>query len=150
MAINQPQPFWKTKTLEEMTREEWESLCDGCGICCLYKLEDEDTGEILYTNVACRLLDPATCRCKDYEHRNENMPTCLTLTPELVGKLTWMPQNCSYRRIYEGKDLFHWHPLISNNPDSVHFSRASIRGRMIQEANVNLNDLEDFIVDWVE
>jgi uncharacterized cysteine cluster protein YcgN (CxxCxxCC family) len=150
MATNNQKPFWKFKQLHDMTPEEWESLCDGCGICCLYKLEDEETGEILYTNVACRLLNPNTCRCTDYEHRTKEMPTCLNLTPRLVPKLKWLPSTCAYRRIANGEDLYAWHPLISGNPDAAHFAGISVRGKTIPESTVNLNDLEDFIIDWIE
>ncbi len=143
-------PFWILKKLDELSPEEWETLCDGCGICCLYKLEDEETGEIYYTNVACRLLDSKTCRCANYEQRTEVVPTCLRLTPELTPQLKWLPETCAYRRIWEGKPLIAWHPLISGSPDTVHLAHASALGKTIPETSVNLNDLEDFIIDWVE
>ncbi len=106
-------PFWKTKTLTEMSRDEWESLCDGCGRCCLNKLEDEDTGKFLYTRAACKLLDVKTCRCTDYPNRAARVPDCVTLTPENVGELGWLPQTCAYRLLDEGKSLPWWHPLVS-------------------------------------
>ena len=143
-------PFWISKKLDEFSPEEWDALCDGCGICCLYKLEDEETGDIYYTNVACRLLDPRTCHCTNYEHRTEIVSTCLRLTPELTPQLKWLPDTCAYRRIWEGKPLIWWHPLLSGDLDTVHLARVSVRGKTIREADVNLNDLEDFIVDWVE
>ena len=140
-------PFWKRKTLEEMTREEWESLCDGCARCCLYKLEDEDTGEVYYTDVVCRLLDTDRCRCTAYTERKTLMPTCLTLTPELVRKLTWMPQTCAYRLVAEGKDLAWWHPLVSGDPNTVHEAGISVRGRTIAESSVDIDNLDEYVSD---
>jgi len=139
-------PFWKAKRLDEMTRDEWESLCDGCAKCCLAKLEDEDTGEIAYTNVACRLLDLGTCRCTKYPVRSKYVPDCITLTPGNIAELRWMPSTCAYRLIAEGKDLPSWHPLVSGDPDSVHKRGLSVRGRAVPEDDVL--DLEDFIVGW--
>ena len=126
-------PFWKVKTLGEMTRAEWESLCDGCGRCCLHKLRDEETNEISYTNVACRMLDGGTCRCRDYTHRTEIIPDCVTLTPENLGEIDWLPASCAYRRVHEGKGLAWWHPLVSGDPDSTHKAGMSVRGRSIDE-----------------
>ncbi len=143
-------PFWKTKTMEEMTREEWESLCDGCARCCLYKLEDEDTGEIYYTNVVCRLLDTNRCRCTAYTERQTLMPTCLVLTPQMVRELNWMPTTCAYRLIAEGKDLEWWHPLVSGDPNTVHEAGISVRSRTIAEEDVDMENLEDFIVEGLE
>lgn len=133
MEEKDAQPFWRRKGLTEMTVEEWESLCDGCGKCCLNKLEDIDTGELSYTNVACRLLDLGTCRCTRYAARSRLVPDCVTLTPENVGALRWMPSTCAYRLIAEGKPLADWHPLISGDPDSVHRAGVSVRGRAISE-----------------
>ncbi len=115
-----PEPFWKTKTLEAMTAEEWESLCDGCGRCCLHKLRNSDTEALAYTNVACHLLDLKQCRCGDYAHRNQRVPDCVTLTPATVRQVDWLPPSCAYRRIAEGKGLAWWHPLVSGDPSSVH------------------------------
>ncbi len=143
-------PFWKRKTLEEMTPEEWESLCDGCARCCLYKLEDEDTGEIYYTNVICRLLDTFRCRCTAYTERRSLMPTCLVLTPEIVRQIQWMPKTCAYRLVHEGKDLEWWHPLVSGDPNTVHQAGISVRYRTQAEADVDMENLEDYIVDWLE
>jgi uncharacterized protein len=143
-------PFWKRKKLEEMTREEWESLCDGCARCCLYKLEDEETGEFYYTNVVCRLLDTYRCRCTAYSERSNLMPTCLTLTPETVRQLKWMPKTCAYRLVAEGKDLEWWHPLVSGDPNTVHEAGISVRWRTLAEKDVDMENLEDYIVDWLE
>ena len=141
-------PFWQRKSLADMTKREWESLCDGCGKCCLVKLEDEDTGEIEVTRVACRLLDLGTCRCSDYSHRKKRVPDCVKLTVENIGALSWMPQTCAYRLIAEGKDLFDWHPLISGDPESVHRAGISLRGRVVSESDVDDEDLPSHIVDW--
>ena len=126
-------PFWETKTLAEMSAEEWESLCDGCGRCCLIRFEDEDTGEVVPTRVACRLLDGDTCQCTRYRHRKRYVPDCIKLTPQNVGELKWMPPSCAYRRIWEGKGLAAWHPLISGDPDSVVRAGISMRGQTISE-----------------
>jgi hypothetical protein len=144
---NQQLPFWKRKTLEEMTKEEWESLCDGCARCCLYKLEDEDTKEIYYTNVVCRLLDTHRCRCTAYNERSRLMPTCLVLTPEMVRRLNWMPETCAYRLIAEGKDLEWWHPLVSGDRNSVHEAGISVRYRTVAEKDVDMENLEDHIIE---
>jgi uncharacterized protein len=150
MVENTPEiPFWKRKTLEEMTPEEWESLCDGCARCCLYKLEDEDTGEIYYTNVVCRLLDTFRCRCTAYNERRTLMPTCLVLTPDIVRQIKWMPKTCAYRLVHEGKDLEWWHPLVSGDPNTVHQAGISVRYRTQAEADVDMENLEDYIVDWL-
>ena len=141
-------PFWRRKTLAEMTRGEWESLCDGCAKCCLDKLQDDDTGEISYTEVACRLLDLGTCRCTDYANRKRFVPDCVVLTARTVARLTWLPSTCAYRLISEGKDLAWWHPLVSGDPESVHRAGVSVRGRAVPEAVAG--DLEDHIVHWPE
>jgi uncharacterized cysteine cluster protein YcgN (CxxCxxCC family) len=126
-------PFWQRKSLADMTTAEWESLCDGCGKCCLLKLEDVDTGEIAYTNVACRLLDLGTCQCSRYAERLRFVPDCVVLSPDNIGDLFWMPKTCAYRAIAEGRDLPSWHPLVSGDPETVHRSGVSIRGRCITE-----------------
>ena len=142
------QPFWRRKTLAEMTRGEWESLCDGCAKCCLDKLQDEDTGEISYTEVACRLLDLGTCRCTDYANRKRFVPDCVVLTARTVARLTWLPSTCAYRLVSEGKDLEWWHPLVSGDPETVHRAGISVRGRAVPEALAG--DLEDHVVRWPE
>jgi len=141
--------FWKNKALSELSREEWEALCDGCARCCLYKLEDEDTGEIYYTNVICKLVDSYRCRCTDYAHRARLMPTCLVLDADLVTQLKWMPKTCAYRLMAEGKDLEPWHPLVSGQPDSVHRAGMSVRYRVVEERDADMDALEDYVVDWL-
>lgn len=141
-------PFWKTTDLEEMTETQWESLCDGCGRCCLNKLEDWDTGEIAWTNVACKLLDAETCRCKDYENRQAKVPDCIGLTPKTVRALTWLPPTCGYRLIAERRDLYWWHPLVSGDPETVHQAGVSVRGRTIPEEGLDVDDFENHIVEW--
>ena len=141
-------PFWKRKTLEEMTPDEWESLCDGCGRCCLNKLEDWDTGEIYWTNIACSELDCETCRCMNYEARFRLVPDCIDLTPEKVRELSWLPPTCGYRLVAEGKDLHDWHPLISGSADSVHDAGISVRGRVFPEGDLTVDDYEDHLVTW--
>lgn len=126
----QRRPFWETKSLAEMTADEWESLCDGCGKCCMSKLIDDETEEIHYTSVACRLFDAASCRCTDYVNRQKKVADCVLLTPENVGELTWLPSTCAYRLIDEGKPLHDWHPLISGDPMSVHEAGVSVLGRV--------------------
>ncbi len=134
-------PFWEAKRLEQMSVQEWESLCDGCGLCCLVRFEDEDTGEIIPTRVSCRLFDTHACRCKDYENRKKTVPDCIKLTPWNIDDLLWMPKSCAYRRIHEGRGLADWHPLISGDPESVHAAGVSIRGQTISEDS--LEDPED-------
>ncbi|MGE3147597.1 MAG: YcgN family cysteine cluster protein [Pseudorhodoplanes sp.] len=143
------QPFWQRKKLEEMTAAEWESLCDGCGRCCLNKLEEEETGHIYFTDVGCRLLDGESCRCSDYKNRNREVPDCVRLTPAKVRRLPWLPPTCAYRLLAEGHDLYWWHPLVSGDPDSVHAAGVSVRGRVAaSEADVPDEKLEDHIVSW--
>jgi len=127
-------PFWQTKRLEQMTAAEWESLCDGCGLCCLVRFEDEVTGEIVPTRVACKLFDDKVCACTDYVNRKQHVPDCIKLTPHNIDALEWMPKSCAYRRLHEGRDLADWHPLISGDPESVHRAGVSIRGQTISEA----------------
>lgn len=142
-------PFWKTKRLEEMTDKEWESLCDGCGRCCLVKLEDEDTGQILATDVSCMLFDAGNCRCKDYANRQSKVPDCVRLTPQEVRRLPWLPPTCAYRLVREGADLRWWHPLVSGDPDTVHTAGISARGRVsCSEDEIEIEDLPDRITGW--
>ena len=141
-------PFWEQKSLVELSLDEWESLCDGCGKCCLHKLEDEDTDEIFYTNVACALLDIGTCRCTNYVERTFRVPDCVELTAKNLMSLKWLPPTCAYRLIHEGKDLAWWHPLVSGDPDTVHQANVSVQGRAIPENQAG--GLEDHIVTWPE
>ncbi len=133
--------FWETKSLSELNREEWEALCDGCGRCCLVKLEDEENGDIHYTSVACKLLDLETCRCTNYQNRAQLMPECVIVTPQVLDRLHWMPSTCAYRLLGEGKPLPPWHPLISGNPHSVDLAGISVRGRVYQQAQINEDDM---------
>ncbi|MEM1202712.1 MAG: YcgN family cysteine cluster protein [Acidobacteriota bacterium] len=135
--------FWRRKTLEQMTTGEWESLCDGCGRCCLVKLEDADTGEVETTNVACRWLDLRTCRCTDYPNRTRNVAGCVQLTPQMTRDTTWLPSTCAYRLIAEGRELYPWHPLLSGDPESVHRAGISVRAKVVSESEVG--ELETLI-----
>jgi uncharacterized cysteine cluster protein YcgN (CxxCxxCC family) len=139
-------PFWRRKTLGEMTRAEWESLCDGCGRCCLHKLRDADTEELAWTEVACRLLDTASCRCKDYANRRARVPDCVKLTPKRIADIDWLPPTCAYRLLSEGQDLPWWHPLVSGTPETVHEAGVSVRGRAVPEREAG--PLEHHIVAW--
>ena len=142
--VNAP-PFWKTKSLAEMSRAEWESLCDGCGRCCLNKLEDEDTGQYLYTRAACKLLDLDTCRCTDYANRHARVPDCVALTPENVGGLGWLPATCAYRLLEEGKPLPWWHPLVSGRPDTVAEAGITVAGEAYSEEGITVDELVDHL-----
>ena len=140
-------PFWETKRLDQMDRAEWESLCDGCGKCCLHKLEDEETGELVPTNVACKLLDRRSGQCSDYRRRRMFVPECVRLTPAKVAALDWLPSTCAYRLLAEGQPLADWHPLVSGDPESVHRAGISVRGWTVSE--VDVGDLEDHVVDRI-
>jgi len=141
-------PFWRRKSLEEMTDGEWEALCDGCGRCCLLKLEDEDTGRIYATDVACRLLDGETCRCRDYEQRHQVVTDCVRITAKVVPDLEWLPPTCAYRLVDEGRDLYWWHHLVSGDVETVHAAGISVKGRTVREEDVPVEDLEDRLADW--
>lgn len=142
--------FWERYPLAELTTEEWEALCDGCGRCCLIKLEDEDSGEVAYTRVACKLLDLKTARCSDYPGRLSKVPDCLRLTPETVAQVYWLPKSCSYRRMSDGRGLASWHPLVSGSADSVKQAGISVAGRVLPELAVHEDDLEDHVIRWIQ
>ncbi len=143
------EPFWKTKSLQEMSQVEWESLCDGCARCCLHKLEDVDTGEVHYTSVVCRLMTD-DCRCSAYLDRTELVPDCVQLTPERTEEFEWLPTTCAYRMVYEGKDLAWWHPLVSGDPDTVHSAGISVKGKALSEDHVHPDAIDEHIIRWVE
>ena len=143
------EPFWRAKPMAALSAEEWESLCDGCGKCCTIKLQDEDTDEILYTDVVCHLLDTHSCRCTRYRDRARLVPDCVKVTPDNIAGLSFMPSTCAYRLIAEGKDLPDWHPLVSGKRDSVHRAGMSVRYRVISEEEIEEEDLPGHIVDWV-
>ena len=140
--------FWERKALSRLTRREWEALCDGCGKCCLNKLEFEDTGEVALTRVACRLLDDESCRCTHYEDRHRYVPDCIVLTPaNLAEHLHWIPATCAYRLLHEGRPLYDWHPLISGSPETVHRAGVSVRGLTVSEFETPEDDWEDHIIE---
>lgn len=145
---NRTPPFWLSKPMHLMSKSEWESLCDGCGRCCMVKLENSATGEVIDTEIACRLLDLHTCRCTNYPQRQSKVPGCLQLTPDLVPRLPWLPETCGYRRVHEGKDLPEWHPLRSGDPEAVHREGVSVRGKAFSEADIE--DLEQVLADWYD
>ncbi len=143
---NADTPFWKRKSLEEMTHEEWESLCDGCGRCCLLKLEDEDTGEVYLTRLACKLLDLGSCQCSNYPDRQSYVHDCVSITPEKARNLPWLPETCAYRVVAEGGDLAWWHPLVSGDPDTVHEAGVSVRGWVMSEERARQDAMERYII----
>lgn len=142
--------FWKNKPLDELNSEEWEALCDGCGKCCLFKLIERGDEKVRFTNVTCRYMDLATCRCTDYQHRHENVPECLYVTPEFACEANWLPKTCAYRLLAKGLELPWWHPLRSGDPKSVILAGQSVFGKVVSENEVDLNELEDMVVDWFD
>jgi uncharacterized cysteine cluster protein YcgN (CxxCxxCC family) len=146
--MNAETPFWKRKKLEEMSPDEWESLCDGCAQCCRIKLADMDSGDIYTTDVVCKLLNLETCRCGDYPHRAKLVPTCLILDSQRVRSLSWLPETCAYRLVAEGKDLYDWHPLISGDPNTVHTSGASVKGKVVSEEGMSDEDIQAHTPGW--
>lgn len=142
-------PFWKTVPMKEMSQDQWESLCDRCGRCCLHKLEDEDSGELVFTNVVCRMYDMKACECSDYKNRKKHVPECLQLTPDFVP-VDWLPETCAYRLIEEGKDLPTWHPLVSGDKRSLAAAGFSLKGKILPEDWVDEEDLEEHIITWVK
>lgn len=141
--------FWEEKSLSEMTQHEWESLCDGCGRCCLNKLEDEGTGEIYFTNVACKLLDLEKCRCSDYENRKHSMPDCMILSFDNNEALEVMPSTCAYSLLNQGKTLPEWHPLITGNKESVIEANISVSGKVVSEDNIHYEQLPEHLINWI-
>ena len=140
--------FWETKRLDQMNKAEWEAVCDGCGKCCLNKLEDEDTGEVALTRVACRLLDNESCLCSQYPIRHQFVPECIVLTPKTIeDNMYWLPQTCGYRLLYEGRPLYDWHPLIAGNSDAIHEAGVTMQGRTVAEFEVDEDDWEDHIIE---
>ncbi len=140
--------FWKHKSLAEMNQSEWESLCDGCGKCCLHKLQDEETEELLFTSISCEYLNLDTCRCKVYSERKSHVPECLTLSPKHLDELTWLPSSCAYRLLYEGKSLPVWHPLVCGDTQQLHIQHISVRGKVISEAELTEDeDWDDYIIE---
>ena len=139
-------PFWQDKTLDQLSEQEWESLCDGCGLCCLQKLENEDDGLVYYTRIACKLLDLHSCRCSDYPGRQRQVPDCIRLTPAQADEFCWLPPTCAYRLVAEGSDLPEWHPLVSGDPEAVHRAGISLRGQMISELEVPEEDWQDHLL----
>jgi uncharacterized protein len=142
--------FWENKSLEQMNTKEWELLCDGCGKCCLHKLEDENSGEIAYTRVICRYFEESSCRCQVYASRKTLVPTCVILQPDNLKDLPWMPSTCAYRLLYEGKNLPDWHPLISGNREAIVESGITVSGKVISEEYVHEDGYDEHLVRWVE
>lgn len=146
--MSKQKPFWERIALPDMTDEQWESLCDGCGRCCLQKLEDEDSGEIVFTRVSCRLLDTQTCRCSDYHHRFEQVEDCLLVRPLTPEKISWLPDSCAYKKLSQGKPLDAWHPLISGSKHSVREAGISVAGQCITETHVPLAEYFQYLIHW--
>jgi uncharacterized cysteine cluster protein YcgN (CxxCxxCC family) len=138
--------FWETKALQELTADEWESLCDGCGLCCLVRIEDEDTGEVFNTSVCCRLLDVETCQCRDYEHRFSKAPMCTRLTPDNLEKMNWLPESCAYKRLKNHLPLPDWHYLLTGNKNAVHAAGISARWFAQSEEYIHPDQLLDFVI----
>lgn len=147
-ANRSTEPFWEVLSLSAMNRDQWEALCDRCGRCCLEKMTNGRNGKVYYTSVACPLLDPTSCQCRDYHHRHGQVPNCVRLTPRNLAACRWLPRTCAYRLLLEGRSLPDWHPLVSGRPDSVHEAGISIRGRRLHAMPADHEPLEAYIVDW--
>ena len=140
--------YWERKPMSKLSQKEWEALCDGCGKCCLNKLEDDETGEVELTRVACRLLDDNTCHCSQYPIRHQFVPECIVLSPKNIDDhMYWLPQTCAYRLVHEGRPLYDWHPLISGNPETVHARGNTLRNYTVSEFEVADEDWEDYIIE---
>ena len=146
MSSTHRAPYWQRKSLHEMSQSEWEGLCDGCGKCCVHKLQEDDTGVIHVSNIVCRLLDTDSCQCSNYPKRKKLVPDCVVLTPDLASELEWLPSTCAYRLVAEGEDLPDWHPLKTKDPESVHRAGVSVRGRVISEREAG--PLDQHLVEW--
>ncbi|MEZ0122213.1 MAG: YcgN family cysteine cluster protein [Candidatus Reddybacter sp.] len=142
--------FWQNRPLEDLNPQEWEALCDGCGRCCLVKLEDFDSDEVYFTSLACELLDTESCRCQDYSQRFKKVEDCIQLSADKVENINWLPATCAYRLRHEGEPLPEWHPLVSGNPESVREAGISVSGRVTSEAHVHPDSIEEHIVYWVD
>ncbi len=140
--------YWRHTPLDQMSTDEWERLCDGCGKCCVIKLEDYDDGTIYYTDIGCTLLDGSTCSCTNYPKRKSIVPDCVILSPSNLDALPWMPQTCAYRLLHEGKDLPNWHPLVTGDPSTTHTSGHSVMGKIFTEGDIAEDDYPDHIKDW--
>ena len=142
--------FWEKKSLSQMSRDEWESLCDHCGKCCLMKLQDEGdaSGTVYYTDIVCHLFNPENGQCTDYWNREELVPSCLRLTRDNLDQIEWMPPSCAYRRILEGRGLASWHHLVSGDKQTIHQAGNSVLGKVVFEKDVNESELEEHIVEW--
>ena len=147
---NNSADYWNNTPLHELSREQWEMLCDGCGKCCLHKLQDEDTNEVFYTRVACKLLDTKSGGCQDYDQRFSRVPDCMDVAKMLPSEMAWLPTTCAYRLRADNKPLPQWHPLISGKESSVHKETKSIRGRVVSEVDVDEADLENYIIRWID
>ncbi|PHQ67900.1 MAG: hypothetical protein COB92_02400 [Robiginitomaculum sp.] len=141
-------PFWKTKSLSQISKDEWESLCDGCGKCCLLRMEDEDNANIYVTDIRCKLLDAGTCRCKNYDTRKLYVPDCVQLTAKNVSKLHWIPRTCAYRLLAEGKDLPDWHYLVSGDKNTIHRAGMSVQNATVHELDVDEDEHTKHITIW--
>ena len=147
--MSDPERFWETTPLDRLNDAQWEALCDGCARCCMHKLQDPDTGEVAYTDVACRLLDGQRCRCTDYEHRGQRVPGCVQMSPGNLAPLAWLPPSCAYRRVAEGRPLSWWHPLVSGDAETVHRAGISMRGRCVSEDAVDVAHVQERIADRI-
>ncbi|MEQ3696805.1 MAG: YcgN family cysteine cluster protein [Pseudomonadales bacterium] len=141
--------FWETTPLTEMTKDQWESLCDGCGKCCLQKFIDDETDELVYTNIACQLLDRSSCQCSDYSQRKQRVPDCTQLTVADIDQFDWLPVSCSYRLVAMGLPLPEWHHLLTGDRDSIKAAGMSVANRCVSELDVSEDDIETHIIQWV-